>query len=64
MSHEDRSTDAAVQDKVENLPERPLKDASQVKGGASISTPTPTTPPPTSTPRLPNGGIRTIDPCW
>jgi hypothetical protein len=61
MSLDQRSKDAGNADELPNLPERPLADASQVKGGASV------TPPPTSQPApvaVQPGVFKKINPCW
>jgi hypothetical protein len=63
MSLDERSKDAAKNDELQNLPERPIADASQVKGGASV-TPPPGGPVPIPYPSLKvSTGLRSLEPC-
>jgi hypothetical protein len=62
VTSENRDTTAGNEE-IANLPERPLEDASQVKGGASIVSP-PSGPVPVPYPsrKLP-ADIRSLEPC-
>lgn len=55
------SVDDRKNDEVENLPERPVTDASQVKGGAKV--PASPTPVPVPYPNVKLGSPRVIIPC-
>jgi hypothetical protein len=61
MSHDDRAKDTARDDELQNLPERPVTDASQVRGGA---TPLPVSPVPIPYPNVRPGATRTVEPCF
>jgi hypothetical protein len=62
MTSENRETSSG-HDEIANLPERPLEDASQVKGGASI-TPPPGGPVPVPYPsRKLATDVRSLEPC-
>jgi hypothetical protein len=61
MSGDERTKPDGESDELQNLPERPIADLDQVKGGATLSNPVPI---PYPTTRLEPGVIQSINPCW
>jgi hypothetical protein len=61
MSLDEQSENTAKNDELPNLPERPIADAGQVKGGSGATT-APTRQQPVVS--LPPGVLKPIDPCW
>ena len=62
MSLDERASQAATNDELQNLPERPVMDAGNVKGGGATSPP-PSGPIPIPYPNVRPGVTRSVEPC-